>query len=171
MRLYWIIFLTGISFLLMGNSMHPVHVTVTNMDFNAKQRSFDISIKIFADDVEGAIQKKQNVSLFLGKSNENKEADKYLEEYIRNNFNLSINSDKFAERKLKMVRKEMSEGAAWLYFTYSISGKIKTLQVQNSLLNDYYPDMTNLVIIKVNETETGYSLNKGNTSFKISSSS
>lgn len=151
--------------------MHPVHVTVTNIDFNAKQRSFDISIKIFTDDVEGAIQKNHNVSLFLGKTNENKEADKFLEEYIRNNFNISINSDNFAERKMKMVRKEMSEGALWIYFSYSITKKIETLQVQNSLLNDYYPDMTNLVIIKVNETETGYSLNKSTTSFKINSSS
>lgn len=152
-----------------GNTMHPIHVTITNIDFNAKEKAFDVSIKLFPDDFEGIILKKYNVVLNLGKPNEKKDADKFIEEYVRNNFSILLNDDKFANRKLKMIKREMNGGSLWLYFTYSLSKKIETIQVVNSLLNDYYSDMTNLVILKLNENETGYSLNKNTTSFKIPS--
>jgi len=156
-------------FIFLGNTMHPIHVTVTNIDFNIKEKAFDVSIKLFPDDFEGIILKKYNVALNLGKPNEKEDANKFIEEYIRNNFNILVNDDKFANRKLKMVKREINEGSLWLYFTYSLSKRIGTLQVVNSLLNDYYPDMTNLVIIKFNDSETGYTLNKNTTSFKIAS--
>jgi len=152
-----------------GNAMHPIHVTVTNIEFNLKEKAFDVSIKLFSDDLEGVILKNNNVSLNLGKPDEIKDADKFIEEYVRKNFSLLVNDDKFANKKLKIVKRETNEGSLWLYFTYSLSKKIETLQVVNSLLNDYYPDMTNLVIIKINDSETGYTLNKNTTSFKIAS--
>jgi hypothetical protein len=165
-RLLLILFFT---FTLLGNSMHPIHVTVTNIDFNLKDKAFDVSIKLFPDDFEGIISKKYNVFLNLGKPNETENANKIIEEYVRNNFSILVNDDKFANKKLKLIKKEINEGSLWLFFNYSLSKKIETLQVFNSLLNDYYPDMTNLVIIKLNDSETGYSLNKNTTSFKIPS--
>jgi hypothetical protein len=148
---------------------HPVHVTVTNIDFSKENKAFEISIKVFSDDFESIILKMKNVELNLGKANEFGESDKYICEYVRNNFSISINNDKFADKKLKFLKREVREGALWIYFRYPLSKKIDVLKVNNTLLNDLYPDMTNLVIIKLNETENGYTLNKNTTSFQINS--
>ena len=161
-------YIVVIAFVLMGNAMHPVHVTITNIDFNSKQKAFDISTKLFLDDFQGVVLKNSNVELNLGKSNVDLNADEYIKEYYIDNFNIKINN-KFSSKKLKFIKKEITEGALWLYFSYQLSGKIEKLEVENKLLNDYYPDMTNLVILKYNDLESGYSLNKTKTTFKISS--
>ena len=114
------------------------------------------------------VLKNSNVELNLGKSNVDLNADEYIKEYYIDNFNIKINN-KFSSKKLKFIKKEITEGALWLYFSYQLSGKIEKLEVENKLLNDYYPDMTNLVILKYNDLESGYSLNKTKTTFKISS--
>ncbi|PIP54584.1 MAG: hypothetical protein COX07_04560 [Bacteroidetes bacterium CG23_combo_of_CG06-09_8_20_14_all_32_9] len=158
-----------IAFILMSNAMHPVHVSVTNIDFNPKQKAFNISIKLFLDDFQGVILKNNNVDLNLEKPNVLPDADDYIKNYIQNNVKITINNSKFSQKKMKFIRKEISEGALWLYFTYQLPGKIETIQVENNLLNDYYPDMTNLVIMKYKELENGYTLNKHNTFFKIPS--
>ncbi|MBI5539904.1 MAG: hypothetical protein HY951_07595 [Bacteroidia bacterium] len=163
------LYIAVIAFILMGNAMHPIHVTVTNIDFNSKQKVFDISMKLFLDDFQGAILKKSKVDLNLEKQISIVNADDFIKEYVSDNLKITLNDNKSSQKKLKFVSKEIKEGALWLYFTYRLSGKIESIKVENNLLNDYYPDMTNLVIIKYNELESGYTLNKSNTSFKISS--
>lgn len=163
------LYIIVIAIIIMGNAMHPIHVTVTNIDFNSKQKAFDISMKLFLDDFQGVILKNSKVDLNLGKQAALENADDYIEEYISDNLKITLNENKLSQNKLKFVRKEINEGALWLYFSYQISGKIESIKIENNLLNDYYPDMTNLVIIKYNELESGYTLNKNKTSFKISS--
>jgi hypothetical protein len=163
------LYIVVIAFILMGNAMHPVHVTVTNIDFNSKQKAFDISTKLFLDDFQSVILKNSKVDLNLGKPNVLLNADEYIKDYISDNIRITINKNKLSSKKLIFIRKEISEGAIWLYYSYQLSGKIESIEVENNLLNDYYSDMTNLVIIKYNELESGYSLNKNNTTIKISS--
>ncbi len=126
-------------------------------------------MKFFVDDFQGVILKNNNIELNLGKPNELKNSDNYILNYIRNNVKFTINNNQLSQKKLKFVRKEINEGALWLYFTYQLSGKIETIKIENTLLNDYYPDMTNLVIMKFNNIENGYTLDKHTTSFKITS--
>ena len=154
---------------LFSGFMHPVHVTVTNIEYNNDKKNFDVTLKIYVDDLENIVLKLKKVSLNIGELNEHKDSDEFITEYIRNNFRISINNDKFASKKLKFQRKEIREGALWLYFSYPLTQRIKNLKVDNSLLNDLYPDMTNLVIIKLFENENGYTLNKNTTSFQIKS--
>ena len=161
--------ITLIVFFIINCSMHPVHVTVTNIDFNSSNKTFDISMKLFLDDFQNVILKNHQVELNLGKPNELKNADNYILNYIKDNIKITINNNKPSQKKLKFERKEINEGALWLYFTYQLSNKIETIQVENNLLNDYYPDMTNLVIMKYNNIENGYTLDKHTTSFKIPS--
>ena len=163
------LYIVVIAFLLMGNAMHPIHVTVTNIDFNSKQKAFNISTKLFLDDFQGVIFKNSNVELNLGKPNAILNADEYIKDYINDNIMITVNNNKLSAKKLKFIKKEITEGAIWLYYSYQLSGKIESIQVDNNLLNDYYSDMTNLVILKYNELESGYSLNKNNTTIKISS--
>lgn len=164
-----LITLTLFLFFSLGSKPHPVHVTVANIDFNKEIRAFDISLKIFTDDFEGILNKTYNVQLNLGSKNEYSGSGKYITDYIRNNFGLIVNEDKNHSKRLRFVRKEYNEGAVWLYFTYKLTQKINYLTIVNNLLNDYYPDMTNLVIIKVDKEERGYSMNKNNTTIKITS--
>jgi len=53
--------ITLIVFFIINCSMHPVHVTVTNIDFNSSNKTFDISMKLFLDDFQNVILKNHQV--------------------------------------------------------------------------------------------------------------
>lgn len=151
-------------------ALHPIHVSVTNIDFNKTDKAFDISIKLYLDDFQNTILKNKNVSLNLGKIDELKNANDYICEYIKSNFSITLNNNnRISNKNLTFNKRKIDDGSLWLYFTFKLSKKIESLEIYNNILNDYYPDMTNLIIIKYNNLENGYSLNKHTTSFKISS--
>jgi hypothetical protein len=141
---------------------HPVHVTVTNIDFNASKKCFDISIKLFQDDFEAVVQQDLQSSLDLTNANERNGTDEKIMEYLKSNFTITINDKPESATKLKLVRRELQEGAVWLYLTYPLKGKITSLVIFNNLLNSLYRDMTNLTILKYGEKEDGYSLTSSN---------
>ena len=89
--LFRILYIIVIAFIIMGNAMHPVHVTVTNIDFNPKQKAFNISTKLFLDDFQGVILKNSKVELNLGKPNVLLNADEYINDYISDNIKITIN--------------------------------------------------------------------------------
>ena len=49
--------------LLILPSQHPLHVSVTNIDFNNEAKTFQIASKIFINDIEEVIYKKYNLKI------------------------------------------------------------------------------------------------------------
>jgi len=149
---------------------HPVHISVSNIDFNASQKSFDISIKVFADDFEKAVSNSQIIKSSLGESNQVEYYNEKIKSYINKNFKFILNNkDSYSNKNLILTNHKIEDGAIWLYFTFKVNEKIKSIKIINNLLNDLYPDMTNLVIVKYKDLENGYTLNKNNNVIKIQS--
>ena len=82
-----------INILLLGSLgiLHPIHISVTNIEYIENEKNFIVAVKIFTDDLESVINKKYNIELNLGKSNENTEYKKYLDKYIKEHFKFIIN--------------------------------------------------------------------------------
>lgn len=137
---------------------HPVHVSVTNIEFNIEKRGFLISFKIFYDDLETSIlQTTQKKVSFKEKVSENDLS--LAKNYIVNNFNIKVN-EKELKSKLKFATFNKNHEAIWLYFTLPFRSEIKIVEIQNSILMNLYDDQTNLIIIKYKETEKGFTLKK-----------
>ncbi|NPA67446.1 MAG: hypothetical protein GXO50_02435, partial [Chlorobi bacterium] len=86
MKPYLFILLISVFGFKNNETLHPVHFSVTNMEYNEQNKEFDISIKLFADDFEKIVNRNYNVVLNLGKENCLKNAGEYIDKYVKKHF-------------------------------------------------------------------------------------
>jgi hypothetical protein len=123
---------------------HPIHIGLVQMDYNAKSRTLELSVKLFADDFESAVNKLNNVTLRLGSERELKESAVLLFDYVQRNMKISVNGSAAA---LHLLGKELEGEAVWLYVEIPNVQNVKKIALTNTLLFDMYDDQSNLVNI------------------------
>lgn len=143
---------------------HPVHVSVTNIEYMESEKRFEVSFKIFYDDFETIISDKYNVQLHLGTEKGLENEDIYFLMYIKERFQL------FADGELLdpgFKSRRMNDDSIWLYFYFERITPAKKIEVRNSLMMDLFPDQKNLVIFKSKGLEKGYILKSKNDKIDI----
>jgi hypothetical protein len=137
---------------------HPVHVSVTNLEFNTEKKTVFISQKMFTEDFDLLFYHlyEKTIKPLPGKDfTENELA--MINGYMKDAFVLESGSTKIP---LSFVRKEQDEESIWLYYTCPMpSNNIKSLMLTNSLLLQLFEDQTNLVIVTYKGADTGYTFN------------
>jgi hypothetical protein len=146
---------------------HPVHITITNIEPDAQKGVFEVSIKVFTDDLEHAILQQSQKNIGFIKNTPSMDSEKLILQYINTQFQILINNKPISSSKVKLTKYSNVENATWLYLEFRIPSKIQQLSIVNNLLNHLYPDMTNLVIIKWNENEQGLTFTKSKTKIDI----
>ena len=153
-------------------NMHPVHISIINVDYNESEKVFNMSVKLFADDFEKIINKQNNVQLNLGQINELTNCNSLIDKYIKHHLILKINNKNLI-KKIMLSHKEVKndENSVWLYyrikFSSSKSFKNKKVEVVNILMNDLYKDQKNLFIFTYFNTKEGFNFGKNKTNFEF----
>jgi len=140
-------------------SFHPVHLTITNVEYNIKTKKIDISFRIFVDDFEKILNTKNNTILNIGKKNEQKKTNKYINEYIYEHFSLKINNSEIKSRKILLKKREIKDLTIWLNYSIDYSHEITKVEIFNSLLTDLYKDQKNLLIFTYKNKQTPLQFN------------
>jgi hypothetical protein len=126
---------------------HPIHLTLSEVVYDEKSKSIQMTHKIFVDDLEQHIEEElkargKELNLRLGTPQEHPEADRYLAEYLAAHFKLQINGKTYPAH---FLGKEYEDVAAWLYVEMPNVSKPKTVNLSDSFLMDLYEDQNNLV--------------------------
>ncbi len=124
---------------------HPIHISLTTVDYNAKSNALEIACKIFADDLETVVNRTSNTTLKLGSDKEHKDANALIFAYIKQHFRMDINGKSITT--MTMLGKEMEVEATWMYIEIPLAGLgvVKKVNLTNTFLSDLYDDQTNLV--------------------------
>lgn len=139
-----------------AKEVHPYHVGSVEINYNSKTKTFEISARLFLDDLETALNKKYNQSLRFG-SDKNKEAiNKTLESYFSEYFKLK-NNNKFL--KINFIGYEEDQEAVNIYLESEITETPKKVETAVSLLYNLYDDQMNIVHIIVNGNRKSSKLN------------
>jgi hypothetical protein len=132
-----------------ARAMHPIHITVVQMDVNRKSAALELAFKVFADDFETAVNnanKATNVVLRLGSPREFANANALIFAYIQRNFNVSIAGKPVT---MSFLGKEMEGEALWVYAEIPLQASsidaLKRIAVTNTLLFDLFDDQSNLL--------------------------
>lgn len=126
---------------ILGFSQHDFHTSITRMDFNAKEKSFEISIRVFTDDLEKALSKDNNSQKFVVLNNDKN--DVFVEKYIRKHFGLLAASKQ--KKTYTYIGKEQEADATWIYVEVPCPESIVGFSMQNSIMLDLFDDQVNLV--------------------------
>jgi hypothetical protein len=127
--------------------VHPIHLTLSEVVYEEKSKSIQVTHKIFMDDLERHVEeslkaKGKEVNLKLGTPQENPDTDRYLAEYLAAHFKLLINGKAY---KANFLGKEYEDVACWLYVEIPNVPKPKSIDLTDSFLMDLYDDQSNLV--------------------------
>lgn len=149
------------SFLILSFPAHPIHVSVTEITMDEKERELEIITRIFIDDLEASIRKaKDQPELkLLGPS-----TDQLVWEYLESRFRISLDG---RIQKIKYLGHEIEGDAILFYIQVSSVKKWKEIEVANSMITELYDDQSNLVHITVNEKVKSLRLMRDNPSGKL----
>ncbi len=143
--------MTTILTLIFSILLHPVHLSITNIDYNNSEKCFDISIRIFIDDFEMILENYYNEKINIGKENENPDTDKYIRDYIVKNLVLEIDNQEIKNKNYLFIGRKIEDITLWLYFKIKYKEKLNYVTITNSILTDLYKDQKNLLIFTYNE--------------------
>src|SRR5579871_208896 len=129
-------------FLLMNKSykireaeFHPLYVTVTEINHNAKDKTLEISCKIFTNDFEAALEKVNKKKTDLSEPKEKVAADKAVNDYIQKHFQIKVDGKPVI---MEFVGSEKQTDATWSYFQVNNVASVKKIEVMNNLLYETF---------------------------------
>jgi hypothetical protein len=122
--------------------LHAFHTSLTEIQYNAKEKSLEISIRMFTDDLETALTKANNgQKIMIGGKNDN--SDVVLNKYIQQHF--AFISPQKQKKILTVLGKELEGDATWVYVEIPNSQDFKGHVLYNNLMQEMFDDQTNLV--------------------------
>lgn len=122
---------------------HEYHVSVTQMQYNASQRVFEVSLKVFTDDLERGLSQNNGSRRFIVKDHD--QNDPFVEKYVLKNFALSTPQK---QASVRYVGKEEEADATWIYLEIPFQGPLENWRLQNSVLLDVFDDQVNMFNLK-----------------------
>src|SRR5260221_7882238 len=94
-------------------ALHPLYITVTEINHNAKDKILEISCKIFTNDLEVVLEKGAKTKVDLSNSKEKATTDKLIDEYIERHLRLKVDGKAAG---LHFVGSEKEADGTWSYF-------------------------------------------------------
>jgi hypothetical protein len=129
-------------------SDHAFHLSKTDIIFQPKDKTVQITMHLFIDDLEIALEKQGKKSLMVGTEKEKTGVNDLIVNYLQQNFNLTINNKK---QPIAFVGKETTADrqALWIYLEVRNVKNISALSVENKVLMEVHADQKNMVQIIV----------------------
>jgi len=135
---------------------HPVYVSVSEIDYNAKEKQLEISCKLFTDDFEKALRAAYNTHVDLLDKNYKSAMDKLVNDYIQKHFRIAVNGK---AAPLKYIGFEQIEEGIYCYFEGDNITSVKSIGVTNTILYEYKEQQMGLIHCNVNGETKNYKLN------------
>ncbi len=160
--LFFLIFNVSFSFSERGTMVtdkifHSFHISKTDMMFNPKEKSMQITMHIFIDDLEVGLEKQGHKQLFVGTEREAHQSNDLIFKYLQSNFNVKLNNKGGI---YKWVGKETTSDkqALWIYLEIKNVKEIRNIFVENKILTEVFNDQKNIVQVNVPSKKQGYFL-------------
>ncbi|HJR06316.1 MAG TPA: DUF6702 family protein [Pyrinomonadaceae bacterium] len=139
-----------------SSSAHKFHTSFTEADYNARERSLEITLRTFPDDLENILSRRNGKTVRL---DQKKEAEPLLAAYLQETFQLK--NARGEAIKLSWVGMDAGVDSAWLYFEARMPDGFAGATLRNQFMFDLYDDQINLVNVKQDERKRALTFKNG----------
>lgn len=147
-----------------GLFAHEFYVSLCKIRYFLGQKTVEVVIRTFADDLESAVKKRTGVRLHLFSPREHTKSDSLINDYLSAHFSLTLNG-KVIPLKYKGKRQDFDVAECrWRAGNIPQPQKIT---VQTDLLTDMYEDQTNVVQVEAGGEKKRFNLNKQITTISL----
>ena len=137
---------------------HPFHVSVTDMEHNARNNSIEISHRIFLDDLEMGLRKFHKLDrVDTYKPSNPDKLDSLIGAYLEQKVFFIINGQNFS---FNYLGSEQEADARWCYYEIENVKSVKEIEITNVALMEIFDDQQNIIHFKTNGVTKSYKLDK-----------
>lgn len=123
--------------------LHPLHVSVTEIEYNEKSKSLQIISRIFIDDLELSIRNKlKDESLDLLEPKNGATTDQLVSAYLKDHLRVRLDGK---PARINYLAHEVEDIALICYLEIESVRKIKAIEVTNDMIQETHEDQSNLV--------------------------
>ena len=138
---------------------HKYYLSLTQVEYNKEQNRLEVIINVCMDDIEIAVNKEYDVDLRLTTKQELEDVDIYFKKYLLKNLSFLVN-DKPVE--YSFIGKEYEGDLVYFYIESSVIEYPSALQVNNTILFDYFEQQQNVIKFKNGSKRQSKILSKNN---------
>lgn len=129
------------------SARHPFFISVTTLNHNVKDKSLNITCKLFTNDIEEALRKLNAQKIDLINGSNKAELNTLLQNYIKTHLLITINGK---ASWLNWIGFEQEAEAIWCYLEIKNVNVCKRLTIENTLLYDFIKEQTNICQVEIN---------------------
>jgi len=125
-----------------GTVFHPFHISSTDVNYNTKTSTLEISCRIFTDDFELALANNFKVKSDLSSEAKHKAMDVLVKKYVLSKLSFKTNDKTLV---LNYLGFEKDNEATIVYLESEPVKGLKKLETINGVLYDQFDDQANIV--------------------------
>lgn len=127
---------------------HKYYLSLTQIEYNAKNKSVEIIINVFIDDIETALNKIHNKKFALATKKELENSDTYYFEYLKKHVKFKVDNKAVS---YNFIGKEYDGDVVFFYLEILNINSLNEIEIENSILIDDFSEQQNLVKSKVDK--------------------
>lgn len=137
--------------------MHEFHLSKTDIHYKTEAKALQVTIHIFIDDTEAALEIKEPLEYRLMQESEHILADSILGTYFSENFIIKVDGQ---ERTFDYLGKEASDDIEGLYAYLEIPNleTPQQLEITNKLLMEQFDDQKNIIKVMLDSKNKAFHL-------------
>jgi len=128
---------------------HPLHVSTTEINFNQKDKTLEISCRIFTDDFESILAKLYKQKTDLSNPSMKAAMDDIVKKYLIAHLQIKANGKPVT---LRYIGFEIDHEATNIYLEAEKVQTLKTIEITDTILYDLFEDQMSIVHIVKGQT-------------------
>lgn len=136
---------------------HDFHTSIAEVNYSEKNKSLEVSLRVFTDDLESALAKANGLSkIYL---DETKKYNDLINKYIATTFYFL--DTKNVKQTHTFIGKEIEGDVTWIYFEIPLKKPLKGFQLHNAVLTELFEDQSNMVNMTYKKQKQTYIFKRG----------
>lgn len=145
--------------------LHPIHVSVTEIEFDEKDKTLEIMMRVFIDDLELSLQNSlRQPELDILNPKNSVTTDALVKEYLNNHFKIILDGKL---QRTNYLGHERESEAFIFYIEVTNVKKWETIHIQNDIIIATHDDQSNLVHVYVQDHVKSLRLTKNTPADKL----
>jgi predicted RNA-binding protein len=134
---------------------HPVHVTLTSIDYLPEKGTYKVFVRLYFDDFLLDCKLKDCDKLNHDFSTDDKLSQGIVEQYLAEKIVIKVNGKELSG---KLEKIDLTDNELSINLSYNSVNDPGTLTVKNLIMTDLYSDQSNMIIVRIDEFEEGVKL-------------
>lgn len=122
---------------------HKFYTSLARVEYNAAEGSVEVTLRVFADDLELALGRRAGRAVKLDREGE---AERLLPAYLRDTFEIRNRDGEL--KALKWVGLELRAGVAWVYVEAEMPEGLAGARLRDHLLFELFEEQVNTVSVR-----------------------